>query len=75
MVEEETEEDLRIERIVMFTKKEDQKSSTGLIEFIDTPTAISATALFNHYNMDSDESNYPFTVKLCFAVQDIDSKR
>lgn len=75
MVEEETEEDLHIERIVMFTKKDDQKSSTGLIEFVDTPSAISATALFNHYNMDSDESNYPFTVKLCFAVQDIDSKR
>lgn len=68
---EEDNEDLVVNKVVMFPKKDQSKSSAGLIEFAHLGNAVTTIAIFNHFNMESVESSYPFNVKLCFATQDL----
>lgn len=67
----ERDECLQVKKVVIFGKKESQKSTSGLIEFDSPSEAVSALTLFNHHAIDSTESSYPFNIKLCFATQDL----
>lgn len=72
--EDERQESLRVRKVVMFPKKEGQKSSAGLIEFENIGQAISAMGLFNHFSIESGESSYPYNMKLCFATQELNTQ-
>lgn len=70
--EDEQDEPLHITGLVIFAKKSDQqKSCAGLVEFEDVSQAMTALALYNHWSIESVESNYPFSMKLCFATQEL----
>lgn len=72
LIEKEAPQAIDIFKMVMFPKKEGSKSCSGLIQFETTADAISTMAFINHLTMDSEESEYPYHIKFCFATQDID---
>lgn len=67
-IEENNEGPCNIENFVMFPQKEGAKSQAGLLTFSDVETAVNVMAKCNHKSMDSQESSYPYNVKLCFAT-------
>lgn len=70
--EDEQDEPVHLAGMVIFAKKNDQqKSCAGLAEFEDVSQAMTALALYNHWSIESAESNYPFSMKLCFATQEL----
>ena len=74
VIEIETEEEIKINKMIIFPVKDGQKSSSGLIEFDNVQQAVTAIGLFNHHTIDSSESSYPFNIKFCFATQDMDDR-
>jgi len=64
-------ENAKIEKFVMFPKKEKSKSTAGLVTFESVNTAMNCLALLNHKTMESEQSAYPYNVKFCFATQDL----
>jgi len=72
LIEKESPENVEVKQVVMFPKKEMSKSCSGLIQFETTGQAITIMAFVNHLTMDSEESEYPYHIKFCFATQDID---
>lgn len=48
-----------------------EKSSSGLVEFDSLEHALEALVLCNHKSIPSLNSNYPYTMKLCFSTSSI----
>lgn len=66
-----TPEIFSIKKLVLFPPKDGAKSSAGLIDFEHVSEAMNCLALYNHCTMDSNDSQYPYSVKFCFATQDL----
>lgn len=71
IIADERDVELKILKIIMFPKKEKSKSGSGLIEFDNPGQAMDCLALFNHISIESNQSEYPYNVKFCFATQDL----
>ncbi|CAH0754912.1 unnamed protein product [Bemisia tabaci] len=53
-------------KAVMISPKGD-RSSSGHMEFANIPDAVNALMCCNHMPIRSEDSNFPFTLKLCFS--------
>jgi len=72
LIDKESPAGCEILKVLMFPRKEMSKSCSGLIQFETSGQAITVMAFVNHLTMDSEESEYPYHIKFCFATQDID---